>query len=326
MGAFSAEFPDRHDVLTANDVAPYVGVLQRWKALFLQYDFVIAYSTDPILPMLCGNPYFAFEHGTIRDIPYQKDATGRLTALAYRLAEHVFVTNFDCRSSAEYLAPGRYTLINHPYDEDHGLQVSGADQLRAQLCGELDSDLLLFHPTRQDWVPDTGYADKSNDVFLRAFAGLRQRGCRVGLICCEWGGNVEQSRALLDSLGVSKYVKWIPPQAITPFERYCMGCDIVVDQFKLGAFGGVVFKAMAVGAPILTYLDIERLSAQYPLPPPVINCRTQGDIIGAIEGIFSTPQKLESLGTASRAWMKQFHSKHATINAQVDQFRLHSPQ
>lgn len=322
---YAAEFADREDLLRVQDILAYEGVLERWAKVFASYDFIIAYSTDPILPMLCGEDYFAFEHGTIRDIPYANDATGRLTALAYRLARHVFVTNFDCKSSADYLAPGRYTLLNHPYDEDHGLQVDGADQLREALCDELDCSLLFFHPTRQDWVQGTGYADKNNDVFLHAFAALRQKGIRVGMICCEWGSNVEQSKVLLRSLSCSQHVKWIPPQAITPFERYCKASDVVVDQFKLGAFGGVVFKAMAVGTPIMTYLDIERLSAQYPVPPPVINCRTQDEIVVAVVDIFGAPEKLERVGDASRVWMKQFHSKWQTVNAQVDQFRMVFP-
>lgn len=325
ISTFKSQFGERKDQLEVGDLAPYMGVVPDLKQLLANYTFVIGYSTDPVLPMLCGTSYFAFEHGTIRDIPYNNSAEGRLTALAYRMAKHVFVTNFDCKLSADYLAPGRFTLINHPYDEDHGLAVSGSQAIRQELMELLQSSFIFFHPTRHDWVAGTGYADKQNETFLRAFAELRANGIAVGLICCEWGANVEESKRLLDESGCSQFVRWIPPQAITPFERLCLASDVVVDQFKLGAFGGVVFKAMAVGTPILTFLDVERLSKQYSACPPVLNCRTQEEIVLAIRGALNTPAELKALGRASRKWMKTYHAKEQTVNAQMDQFRSYLP-
>jgi glycosyltransferase involved in cell wall biosynthesis len=325
MDSYAREFSDRKDPLVFADIKPYLHFRSEWQKLLSHYDYVIAYSTDPILVLLAGVPYFAFEHGTLREIPYHETSQGRLTALAYRLARHVFVTNFDCVESASQLSPGRFTIINHPYDEDHGLNVSGWEHSRDSLRSILGSDFIFFHPTRHDWVEGTGYADKSNDIFLRAFASLRQSGLKVGLVCCNWGSNAENSRALLESLGCSSCVQWIEPLAITPFERMCLASDMVVDQFKLGAFGGVVFKAMAVGAPILTYLDEGRLLKQYPECPPVVNCRSEEEIMVSLQQLLSSPEKLKGIGEASRKWIKKFHSKQDTVNLQLTQFRTFAP-
>jgi glycosyltransferase involved in cell wall biosynthesis len=319
------EFPDRSDVLLREDLLPYVSVLPVWSSLMDQYDFILGYSTDPLLPLLVEKPYFALEHGTIRDIPYSKSPIGRLCALSYRKAQHVFVTNFDCLKSAETLAPGRFTVINHPYDEDHGLSVTNALTLRSALLEELDSSFLVFHPTRHDWVLGTGYADKSNDVLIRAFIRLRKHGVKVGMICCNWGSNVKESKALLSDVGLDRYVKWIDPLPITPFERLCRACDLVADQFKLGAFGGVCFKAMAVGAPILTYLNELLLLRQFPEVPPVVNCSSTDDIVARLAEFVSNPERLRNFGDGSRHWMKTYHGKYATVNAQVDQFRCFFP-
>jgi glycosyltransferase involved in cell wall biosynthesis len=313
----------RQSPLTRDDIAPYFRILSLWdKIAFRHCDFIVGYSTDPILPMLCGQEYFAFEHGTIREIPYQDTPQGRLTALAYRKARHVFVTNFDCRASADFLAPGRYTMINHPFDEDHGQRVTGWEELRGSLQQELNSDVLLFHPTRQDWVEGTGYADKANDLFLKAFCELRNQGLKIGLVCCEWGSNVPSSRQLIARAKCSEYVKWVQPLPVVAFERTCLACDVVVDQFKLGSFGGVLFKAMAVGRPILTFLDKEQVLQQYAESPPVLNCRTQKEITDAISRVFGQREELARLGKLSREWIKKHHGKAATVNAQVDQFRL----
>lgn len=321
---YRQEFPEREDSLSYGDLISYQNIISYWKRLFENYDFIIAYSTDPIIPMIADKSYFALEHGTIREIPYQDTSVGRATSLAYRMAQHVFVTNSDCVASAEKLAPGRYTLINHPYDEDHGLAVSGWEDDRQRLCRELNCKMLFFFPTRQDWVPGTGYADKANDVFIRAVGALRRQGLGLGLVCCQWGKNVKQTKALINDLGFSQNVKWVEPMAMVAFERMARAAHCVVDQFLLGAFGGVLFKAMAVGAPIMTYLDESAVLRQYPQCPPVINCRTEDDIVQAIAELYRCPGKLKQAGSDARAWMIKYHSKNLVVNAQFDQFRTSS--
>ena len=303
------------------EMAAHPATTDNWTRLLNSYDIVIGYSTDPIYPMLAGVPYFAFEHGTLRHIPYQDDYQGRITAASYHEATHVFVTNFDCVASAERLVGNRYTFINHPFDDDHGQNITGGLEQRTRLQLKLDADLIFFFPTRQDWVDGTGYADKANDVFFRAMATLRATGVRVGAVCCIWGKNVTQSKALINSLSLDAHVEWTSPLPVIPFERMCIAADIVVDQFKLGAFGGVVFKAMAVGAPILTYLNEALLKAQYPVLPPVINCRTEQDIVEQISELRSDALKLKALGQQSKAWISTHHAKKDTVNLQVAQFQ-----
>ena len=316
---FTEAFPGR-DALTISDVFPFLEALPLWEQLFAQYDVIIGYSTDGFYPLLAGQPYLAFEHGTLREIPFRETGEGRRTALTYRCARHVFVTNFDCAANAERLAPGRHTEINHPFDEDHGLAVGGFELWRRQLRLELESDYLFFFPTRHDWVQGTGYADKGNDVFLRAFASIRQMGHRLGLVCCEWGANVGQSKALLQTLGVAGAVKWIAPLPTIRFERMSRACDCVVDQFVLGSFGGVMFKAMAVGAPVLTYLEESKLLQQYSEVPPVINCRTEDDIVRAIDKLIRDPRWRVQLGHEARSWMMRHHGKRQTVAAQAQIF------
>ena len=109
--------------------------------------------------------------------------------------------------------------------------------------------------------------------------------------------------------------------AMVRFERTARACDLVVDQFKLGAFGGIVFKTLALGTPVLTFLDENNLREQYAETPPVINCACREDVVKELSQIIADPSKLERLGDASRAWMAKYHGKRDTINVEVDQFR-----
>lgn len=319
--SFKSVFPDRSDILSSGDLATYQLNICYWEELFQYYDIVQAYSTDPILPLLAGKPYFAFEHGTLRSIPFQQDREGRITAISYNFAEHVFVTNADCLANARKLAGDRITFINHPYDEDHGLGREGGQELRQELLRTLDSDFLFFFPTRHDWVPGTGYADKGNDIFLRSFVRLRSDGYRVGMVCCQWGSNVRQSKDLLIENNCSDYVCWIEPMGTVRFERMARACDIVVDQFKLGAFGGVLFKSMAMGSPICTYLDEVQMCVQYADVPPVVNCKTEEEIITRMRKIIEDPSVLEDMSEASRKWIKKYYSSAETVNAQLSRYK-----
>jgi glycosyltransferase involved in cell wall biosynthesis len=315
------EFPDRKDVLAAEETAPYRSPSHLWDALFDHYDIIQGYSTDPIRPFLAGRRYFAFEHGTLRHIPLQPDVQGRITCLGYRFAEHVFVTNFDCHQNAEWLAPGRFSLINHPMDEDQAIGIRGHDRLRAELCRALEADVLFFFPTRHDWVPGTGYADKANDSFLEAFVKLRAQGLRVGLVLCEWGANVEQSKSLLSRSGFDSHAHWTAPMAIVQFMRTARASDFVVDQFKLGAMGGIAVRAMMAGVPVISHLDEQEVRRHYPELPPIVNCRTTEEIIDRVRPLLDQPEERRRLGDESRAWIDRHHAKRTALNIQVHRYR-----
>jgi glycosyltransferase involved in cell wall biosynthesis len=318
LALFARTFPARTDKLQASDFDHLRPTFPAWRRLLANYDLIIAYSTDPILPLLCNaQPYIAFEHGTLRAIPFAADTRGRLTALAYSRADHVLVTNVDCLDNARRLAGTRVTFINHPFDEDHGAGIDAWQTLRADLCARLDADFIVFFPTRHDWVAGRGYADKGNDIFLRAFVRLRQSGRRLGLVCCRWGANVAESAALLADAGYAAHVHWTAPLGTVMFEKTALACDLIADQFKLGSFGGVFFKAMAVGRPVCTYLDPTLLATQFPTPPPVLNCRSTDEIVSRLAALLDQSDTVTALGLASRAWIKANHAGAATVAAQL---------
>jgi len=81
--AFRIDFPLRRDRLSTDALRGtlafsglYFGQLRRLCSL---YDVVIGYSTDGILPLSVGKrPYLAYEHGTIRALPFEDNTDGRL--------------------------------------------------------------------------------------------------------------------------------------------------------------------------------------------------------------------------------------------------------
>lgn len=316
---FRRRFPDRIDALQVSDLQEHAGDATFYAELFAHYDVVQAYSTDPIYPLLAGyRPYVAFEHGTLREIPWEATSRGRCTSLAYALADHVLVTNPDCRGTAELLNPGQVTVMNHPWDEDHALGVSGVEVLREELLRDLDAEQLVFFPTRHDWVAGTGYADKANDRFFRALARwMRDTGRRVGVICCEWGQNVEESRTLVAELGLTAHVRWSLPMGTVRFERFVLASDLVADQFEVPGMGGIAFKALSAGRPVLMRIEEDVMRAKYGEPPPVFNCHGEDDIYAALGYLLEPSEARQRRCDETRNWIKKHHAGREVVEKQL---------
>jgi len=321
IASFDREFPGRADRLTLNDLWPYRYHWSAWRKLLARYDVVQALAADVAIPLVAGCEYVAFEHGTLREIPDRPTVQGRLAALGFRRAAHTFVTNLDCVDNARRITEGRFSFINHPYDESSQPASAAVTELRARLLETLDATFLIFHPTRHDWIAGRGYADKANDFLFEAVRILRHGGCRVGLVCCAWGSNVDDSRAWLDAHGLAPHVAWRVPMGMVEFRRYAAACDIVADQFKLGAFGGVTFKSLAVGAVLCTYLDEAGTRAIFSEPPPVLNCHTPADIEADVRACMAEPQRLVELRSRSRRWVARYHRGCDVAEAQAQVFQ-----
>jgi hypothetical protein len=118
----------------------------------------------------------------------------------------------------------------------------------------------------------------------------------------------------------SAHAAWLPPLGLVQFQRMARACHVVADQFKLGAFGGVTFKALSVGAPVLTRLDEPAILARYPEVPPVINCSTDEEIAQALRDVANAPERLAAVSRASRNWIKRHHSGARTAEKQLREF------
>ena len=310
--------PDRDDALTHDDLCYCLRHFDLWQRLMQHYDVVQGYADMAIYPLLYHEgPYTAFEHGTLRDLPFEPSAIGRKVALSFAEAGHVFVTNADCVDNAAQISGGRHTFINHPYDDRQSGRVSGWQDLRAELLAG-GAEALLYFPTRHDWIAGKGFNDKGNDVFLRAFARLVKEGRKLKLVCTAWGNNVDDSKQLLRELGVDHAVTWSEPVGNYQFERLILASDMVVDQFVLGAFGGVTYKSLAAGRPVVVYLDEAQMTKLYGEAPPVTNCRTEDEVYAEVAELLDDPQHREGIGRLARNWVRKFHSGQQTLRTQVD--------
>lgn len=268
-----------------------------------EFDLVVAYVLSPIYAMLLGDrPYVTVEIGTMREIPFDGTDTGKLLALAYRLAPHALITNPDVREQADQLGLESYSFVPHPLDEEV-YRRSSDDTFRADLLSRLDVNHVLFAPARQNWDV------KGNDRYLKAFARLRNEGRRIALVIPGWGQEVDRSKQLCRDLGVADAVEWIPPQSEAMLVKYYTAADIVLDQFVLGVFGLTTPKAMSCGAAVVTSYRPEAHVWAFPEHPPLVPASEEGEIYEALRRLVDDPEHLARVGEESRRWVEQYHSK-----------------
>ena len=314
--------PERQDLLTQADFPIDASNFDLWREALTGYDLVVGYSTDGIYPLIVERPYFAFEHGTIRSIPFEKTGQGRLCSLTYRMARHTFITNADNNIAAMKLGIPRYGFLPHPLNEQK-VDEAAAATLRRELCEQLKSDFLILHPARQHWTSERHPSwEKGNDYFIEGFARFVHEQCpKAGAIFVNWGQTLEASRSLLTKLGVSDRVLWIEPQANRRLLTYIKATDALADQFFLGSFGGIMPKALRLGRPCLIALDEERHRWCFPEMPPVINARTPAEIHAGLSRLYLDQDFARSFETAGPRWYNTYHSLNLVTTRFLDEMR-----
>ena len=283
----------------------------RARRLFGRYDVVQAYGIHPILLLLAGGgrPFVAFEHGTLRELPFDDDWYGRLLSLAYRAAAKLIITNPDVLASARRLELDNYVFVPHPVDEEK--YRPGPSKLRAELEAE-GWDFVLLAPSRHDW------AIKGTDRMLRGFAELVRGGRpRALLLVFEWGLELDRSRDLIRELGVEDNVRWGPPLPKLRLIDAYRGADVVLDQFEIGTFGAIAPEAMACGATVLMAFEPEIHRWCFEELPPVVAVRTAEEIGSALTRLARDDPERHRLGREGRAWVERHHGWRLVVDRQL---------
>jgi glycosyltransferase involved in cell wall biosynthesis len=303
--------------MTEEDLVEYLPGLPRWHDLMRRYDVVQAYSTDPIIPVLCGlDRYAAYEHGTLRATPFGDDWQARVCALGYREASVVFVTNSDVVPATRRLGldPDRLVKLPHAVDSDRLLAFADA---HAHLAPRSGAEVTFVAPSRQDWVDGDPSWTKGNDRALRAFALLRDRGFAFRVLLAEWGRDLGSTRVLIDELDLAEHVEWIPPLRKRALWEAYLRSHAVLDQFVLAAIGGVAFEAMALGRRVITALDLDAARAFFGEAPALLPASEPGEIADAMAAVIADPLDDAGLGRRARDWFASFHSADRIVDLQA---------
>jgi hypothetical protein len=315
-----AHLPEARARDVEDDVAWARGLAGPWADVLGHYDVVQGYATDGVIPLFHGVASFtAYEHGTIRSIPFEDDTRGRLCNLTYRCAPRIFVTNTDVLPSVARLGirAGRVVRLPHAIDDR---KLRAFRDAHAHLEPPVGPPVFVS-PTRHHWARGTDSWLKGNDVFLRAAGRLAAAGRAFSVVLVAWGAEVDDSKALIDELGLSDRVRWVPMMSKRRlWAAYCRA-HAVVDQFAIPALGGVGIEALALGRRLITRVDEPTLADFFGACPPVLNAATVAEVERAMRGVLDDPADHRGLGTAGRVWIETYHSAARIMALQLGAYR-----
>lgn len=318
-------FPERQDRLGNDDFTGYThSGLSLWTKLFSYYDIIHGYSTDPIYPMLSGNkPFVAYEHGTIREIPFENNGVARLTSLAYAKASSIIVTNADNLEKARALQSDHSKIICglHRFDDRKIMTVIdslGSLSKHTGRFGFSSSVKVFLAPARQH------HSIKGNLNIVEAAHLIHQRyPGQFVVVFTEWGEEVDFTKKLIHDLGLDAYFHWVAPLGKKDLYNAYRCVDCVMDQFVLPCIGGLCIDTMVVaGCPVITYLDDEMMAEFYGETIPLFNAHSPMGIAEAMETVITQPDVCTQKTLDCKKWMDDHHSYKSVLIKLTDAYRL----
>lgn len=318
---FLSRLPETGSELSLSDIAPWMGNIREWHQLFSQYDVIQAYATYPILPILAGFKKFAaYEHGTIREIPFENNAQGRLCAISYKLSPVVFITNSDNLIAAERLGLTQDQILCLPHAFDNEKLFRFARENVVRFVPPLEQ-VVFFSPSRQHWKDRDPSMAKGNDAIFYAAKELVSEGFNFRLELVEWGRDVADSKELIRELGIDKVVVWVKPMKKRELWAKYLSVHAVIDQLLLPALGGVGFETMALGRRLLTAMDVELAVKFFGEAPPVFDVRDVASTAAAMRRVLEDSQDQQGIGDDAREWINRYHSADRVCRIQVEAYR-----
>ena len=328
-------------------VLPYLHPLEylrRWISLVdlaKKHDLVVCSGITPIWIHWARKPFIFVSYGSDLDqeatqgwsgIPrrsitlYQKIVhfvAKRQLVWSLRKASAVMLSPYQIET-AHCLGLSNLRFLPHMIDTElfSPMDYQQRQCEKEKMRKELGCDLILFHPPRQVWVDRLITDCKGNDKVFRAFAkfvGVSKK--RVKLVVVEKGWDVEESKNLVNKLGISEHVVWMEPMPKPKMCRFYNMADIVLDQFVVGVFALVSVEAMACGTPVLTYVAQAPDGMFYSEMPPIVNVHRERDIYRKMCLLAEKRDMRDKLGREGQQWVEKYCQPDVAVQKYVELFK-----
>lgn len=191
---------------------------------------------------------------------------------------------------------------------------------RIELRREYDADYIFIHLSRHNWVgemPDNKGNDKLFLAYKNFIKNIRKKAI---LITAEKGKDVAASKRLVNTLGIEKYVKWVPLMNKEEMISLYNIADLNFDQFCGGSWGLITLEAMSVGVPTLIFIH-ERCKNFYDELPPVINVNTHEEILRTMMEFTEGGDKWKTVGEKSRDWVCRYYHWEVVMRQYIEIYK-----
>jgi len=154
-------------------------------------------------------------------------------------------------------------------------------------------------------IEPTPPIDRARPVILHAPSSRQRKGTEHVLAACE---GLEADLVLVEGLHHAE-----------AFERY-READIVVDQLNAGWYGLFAIECMALGKPVVTFLNdeaVRRTEEAFGVSVPIVRA-TKDDLRARLEPLVASAAERGRIGEASRAYVERVHDLDRVADRLLD--------
>lgn len=283
-----------------------------------------------ILALISGKPFIIWPHGgdirtaqgleKFTSIGILRRVYQSVTLFLLRKAYDncIYIGQVDPKGLGGHLGKVRYRIEHLPIPLVNGSSIPTANKafIRKSLSEELniqisDSSVLIFIPSRID------YYWKGTDWLIDPINSLPPNS-NLEFIFSGWGNDYSDLKAKLNYRGVTFLNGAISKPIIYDFYK---ASDLVIDQFKMEAYGSSGLEALSCGTPLMVNLNsVAFEEAGWGAPPPVINVSTRAELDEVIFDINSGTLNLATISMASKNWAVANLKASAVVNSLVKDF------
>lgn len=173
-----------------------------------------------------------------------------------------------------------------------------------------ENELLIIQHSRQSWKnPGDEFSNKRNDILIRTYDKFIKTHpeVRSKLILLEYGTDVDESKKLIDSLGISDNIYWLPKSYRKELFVAISMCDLGVAELGMSfLMYGTVGEFMAMELPFIHNCDVKDYSGKYPTLYPVNHAYSEETLLAHFDNYIKHRNEYINRAMVSKEWFMKY--------------------
>lgn len=151
-------------------------------------------------------------------------------------------------------------------------------------------------------------AVKGTDKLLTGFSQFLKKNpdIKAVLVTLEYGQHVVESKKMIERLGISDSVVWLPQMFRKDLMVGLSYSDVACGEFTHSWIaGGVLYEALVARKPIIAYRDDSLYNEEYQSLYPILNAHSAEQIASRLEEYASAPESFADYGRLGSKWYQE---------------------
>lgn len=227
------------------------------------------------------------------------------------LSEQVMIAPYQSAFIDQVCKNKRQFFLPHLIQtEDYETVIRSKKAAQQELQERYHADNIFFSAVRHYWKgARSAWSDnKGNDKIIRAFALYLNQGNATNdrLLLVDKGPDVFESKKLSVSLGVDRWITWLPEMKRSDLQRYLSGASAYLGQFGTPVLTYAQLEPLAWATPCISfYGTVDGSVPFYENLPPIRNVNTVEDICAAMSSVTINRSMASELSQQGWEWINE---------------------